>query len=312
MNTIYMPVIDPLAIPYSMSTYAGVMKIIAAGAFGLFLVIALITEQAKALKGDQPPKIREILVRAGLIFAGLVLYRHIFAKIVAFNEVIAMSLLSLEDFAKFKVLLTSHLDKLPTSVLKMTFNSFLVTGFIYASMIGEVVLQYFRYILLALLYILGPLAFVTALLPETARLTKGWFITLLQVSFWIVILRVTQAVMLMMNIEQTLSNGDVMGYLFVTVLMTALVFFTPLISERLLSGSNISLMGGIAMAAGTAMLTKIATHPATKGTTAGIGRGVAAAYKGMSEHPWGEAFSRFTRAAKPAADKSNNKPAPRR
>lgn len=313
MNTIYMPVIDPLTIPFSMSTYAGVMKTIAVGTFGIFLVIALLMEQARAIKGKETPDIRGVLVKAGFVFAGLVLYRHIFGKIVAFNEVIAMSLLNLEDFAKFKTLLAGHLDKLPTSVLKMTFNSFLVTGFIYTSMIGEVVLQYFRYVLLALLYVLGPLAFVSALLPEAARLTKGWFVTLLQVSFWIVILRVTQAVMLSINIEQVLTNGDMMGYLFVTVLMTALIFFTPLISERLLSGSNISLMGGVAMAAGTAMLTKIATHPVTKGSVSGLGgaaKGAAvAAYKGMSEHPWAAALRK---TAKPATDKNNDKPAPRR
>jgi len=278
-----MPLLDPLTIPSAMSIYGGTMARIAGFVFAALFVIALLDNQVKMIGGDDGG-LRKIFRRAVLVFCGLVLYRHIFLKIVALNEVISMCLLNLDEFSKFRTLLLAHLDQQAVSLLRMNIATAVTTLFLFSAAIAETLLQYFRYIILAILYVIGPLAIVCGMLPKASELTKAWFSTLLQVSFWVIVLRASQAVMLSIGLEQVLNNGEIMGYLFVSVLITAMVFFTPLISERLLSGANISLMGGIGMTAATVAMTKFATHPATKAgagvvKTAGI-KGAAAAWTG--------------------------------
>jgi hypothetical protein len=314
MITNAMPVIDPLTIPVTMSTYCGVMKSIAVIIFGAFFVVAVLDNQIKMVGGGEG-EMRKILRRAVVVLAGIVLYRHIFSKIVALNEIISMSLLDLGDFAKFKTLLVAHLDQQTVSFIKLDIATAVTALFLFIAVIAETLLQYFRYILLSILYVLGPLAIVCGMLPKAADLTKGWFTTLLQVSFWVIILRATQAVMLSIGLEQVLNNGEIMGYLFVSVLITVMVFYTPLISERLVSGANISLMGGIAMTAATVAMTKFASHPVTK---AGAGVVKAAGLKGAAV-AWtgtrGMLNSWSSNLFKPkagGADTPADKPAPRR
>ena len=308
-----MPIIDPLTIPYTMSAYCGVMKSISVIVFGAFFVVAVLDNQVKMAAGEDG-EMRRILRRAVLVFAGIVLYRHIFSKIVALNEIISMSLLDMGDFAKFKTLLIAHLDQQTVSLIKLDIATAVTALFLFIAVIAETLLQYFRYILLSILYVLGPLAIVCGMLPKASDLTKGWFTTLLQVSFWAIILRATQAVMLSIGLEQVLNNGEIMGYLFVSVLMTVMVFYTPLISERLLSAANISLMGGVALTAGTVAMTKFYTHPVTKaGAMAVKAAGIksAAAWTGTRSalNSWS---SNLFKPKAGGPDNSSGKTAPRR
>lgn len=308
------PLLDPLTIPSAMSIYGGTMARIAGFVFAAFFVVALLDNQVKMIGGDEG-ELRKIFRRAALVFCGLVLYRHIFLKIVALNEVISMCLLNLEEFAKFRTLLLAHLEQQSVSLLRMNIATIVTTLFLFSAAIAEALLQYFRYIILAILYVIGPLAIVCGMLPKASGFTKGWFTTLLQVSFWVIILRATQAVMLSIGLEQVLNNGEIMGYLFVSVLITVMVFYTPLISERLLSGANISLMGGIAMAATTVAMTKFAAHPDTKAgggvvKRAGV-RGAAAVWAGTRNklNSW---YPNLFKPKDDDADSPADKPAPRR
>lgn len=289
-----MPILDPLTIPSAMSIYGATMSRIAACVFAALFVIALLDDQVN-MAGGEDGGMRRILRRAIIVFCGLALYRHIFLKIVALNEIISMCLLNLEEFAKFRTLLLAHLEQQTVSLLRMNIATAVTMLFLFGAAIAETLLQYFRYIILAILYVIGPLAVVCAMLPKAFSLTKAWFTTLLQVSFWVIVLRAAQAVMLSIGLEQVLNNGEIMGYLFVSVLITAMTFFTPLISERLLSGANISLMGGMAMMAGSAVMGKIAMHPVTKGAAVSIGSAARAAYNGAARHKWADTLNNVLR-----------------
>jgi hypothetical protein len=242
--------VDPLSMPQTtLGVYAGVAKSIAYILFGGFFTFAIITKQIKLIAGKDVD-LKETLWKAGLIMVGLVLYNYIFLKIIAMNEVISMSLIDLEDFGKFTTVLKNQLTDSSISLINFNVGNAIATMFLFISTIAEEILLHLRYVILAILYIIGPLALVAGILPSTVALTKGWFKTLLQVSFWIIILRIIQTTMLSINIEQALGgNSSFLEYGFVAVLLTIMTFMVPIISEKLLSGANMGMMAGVAMGA---------------------------------------------------------------
>jgi hypothetical protein len=60
-----MPVIDPMTIPVTMSTYCGVMKSIAVILFGAFFVVAVLDNQIKMTGGGEG-EMRNFLQNSGL------------------------------------------------------------------------------------------------------------------------------------------------------------------------------------------------------------------------------------------------------
>ena len=111
-----------------------------------------------------------------------------------------------EDFYAFKTLLASQYDKIPTTVLTTSIQNIIASLFVYIAITIESVLQLFRYMLLSALYIIGPLALTMSQWKPTSSITRGWFLTLFQLSFWIITLRVLEATMLSLNVTSIISN----------------------------------------------------------------------------------------------------------
>ena len=159
-------------------------------------------------------------------------------------------------------MLASQYDKIPTTIVSISVQNFIASLFVYAAITIESVILLFRYMLLSALYIIGPLAITLGLWTPTSSITKGWFTTLFQLSFWVITLRVLEATMLSLNANSILQNGGTAEYILISALVITLVAMTPLITERLISGANISLMGGIAMATFTTVTAKWGGHAA--------------------------------------------------
>ena len=261
MNVAALPAYDVLAIPDNMQTYEVIMMGISVAVFAFLFTLSILTENVNAVSGEKP-NYRKLIWRAILIICSLAIYRHIFIKTVAICEAIAMSLFSLEDFYAFKTLLASQYDKIPTTVLTTSIQNIIASLFVYIAITIESVLQLFRYMLLSALYIIGPLALTMNLWKPTSSITRGWFLTLLQLSFWIITLRVLEATMLSLNVTSIISNGGTAEYVLMSALVITLVAMTPSITASLITGSHISMVGGIAMASFAAVSTKWGGHAA--------------------------------------------------
>ena len=119
--------------------------------------------------------------------------------------------------------------------------------FVCISIIVESVFEITRYSLLCFLYIVGPLSFVAGIFPFTRSLLKGWFLNVFQISFWIVTLRILEATMLSLKMENILKGGDPFDLIVVTALFIAFVVLTPIITAKLLSGSSMGTVGIMAL-----------------------------------------------------------------
>lgn len=304
MNLTDLAFLNPLDIPGSMiGGYAGIMKLIAFPVLAALFVVAVIQDQVYMLKGNQSD-LRKILWRLVLIFLGLVLYRHIFIKIVAINQIIGMTLCNQSDYAKFQAILTSFAaQKSSITFMKVSVEGLIASVSIFGAVLAETIFGIIRYFILAILYVIGPLALAAAILPGTMGMLKGWFKKVLQVSFWIVILKAIEAIMLSLRMEQMMTpDSGAFSYLIVSGTLLVMICLIPTLSEAILSDGN---LGAVASAA-TGLMTAYGTKAALmswKG--AGLGaKGINAAAAGLAAHPWTQKARSFLESRLPATKKA--------
>ena len=310
--------LDPLTIPDTLGGYTSIMKIIAYAVFTGLFIMALLNEQVKGI--NEEPEYGKVIKRAVLVMCGMALYRLLFMKIVALNQIIGMSLCSMEDYSKFQAMLAAFGTKASSGTfVTMGVNNFFAGMFTLAAILGESIFGIIRYFFLAILYIIGPLAIVSAMLPATAGIMKGWFKKVLQVSFWIVIIRATEAIMLSLRMEQALTgSSSSMDFMIVSGVLVVMIFLTPTLSEAVLSDGNIGAVLGAGMAFATIWSARAAM--AAKPLTGGLA-GTAAALGGTllnktgfnkwtGAHDFGHelAGKLFKPKAKPAQAKPPEKP----
>lgn len=320
MNLTDLAFLNPLDIPLnSIGGYASIMKLIAFPILGAMFVTVLVQNQVSVIKGEES-QLQKILVKTGLIILGLVLYRHLYTKIVAINEIIGMTLCNQSDYAKFQTILTSFASqKANITFTKVSVEGLIASITIFGAVLAQTVFGIIRYFILAILYVVGPLALVAGLMPATAGMTKGWFRKVLQVSFWIVVLKAIESIMLALRMEQVLnSDAGTFAYLVVSGVMLVMIVLIPTLSEAILSDAN---MGAIASAA-TGIMTAYGTKAAMaswKGSKASV-TGAHAFAAAASNHPWTQAVkNRLSSFKKPAApggpspdNSAPNNPQPKR
>ena len=227
---------DVLAIPQMMMTYTTIVKSISYALIPVLFVGGILIEQAKIIQDEKPEFLKLILNTLLTVIVLRFAYDWLFLKMVAICEAIGMSIFSYQDWYEFKGLIGAA-SKGTISVMNLKMIELISSVFVCISIIVESVFEITRYSLLCFLYIVGPLSFVAGIFPFTRTLLKGWFLNVFQISFWIVTLRILEATMLSLKMENILKGGDPFDLIVVTALFIAFVVLTPIITAKLLSGS---------------------------------------------------------------------------
>ncbi|MFH1414914.1 MAG: hypothetical protein ABIH89_02365 [Elusimicrobiota bacterium] len=275
MDTFSLAEFQVLAIPDMMYTYAYISKLIAITLIPLLIILNESHSVIEATKGTSSSTPAHGFVRIILIIIGLFTFRHIFLKIVALFEAIAMSLFDTTDWWVFREKLAASGEQFSTSLFKISMQNAIAVSAIMLASIVEIILNVVRFVLLSILYVLGPLALVSGIYIKTARLLGGWFTNLVQISFWIVMLRIVQAVMLSLDVTYTITHGSKSEYIMVSAVLIILIVSIPALTARILSGQNLGLLGSAAVGLAAAGVIKYGTGAArtvvsgTKGAYAG-------------------------------------------
>lgn len=265
---------DVLNVPLGASVYFNITKAVALALLLPIFVISILTEQLKSLK-EEKPEYMSIVYTTILITFSLVLYQHIFMKIVALCESIGFAVFSLEDSYKFKAFL-EQMKPEPVGIFSINVET-LTAGMLTAvAVVAETLFNLFRFALLSLLYIIGPIVLVFGIFSPTRKLLKGWFINVFQISFWVVTLRILQAVSLSTRIMELMS-GEVPGdsisvdRIFLSLLYIGLIILTPALTSKLISGQNIGTLASAALAVTTYLGSRSALMASkATGVTAGL------------------------------------------
>ncbi|HAX61066.1 MAG TPA: hypothetical protein DCX95_00680 [Elusimicrobia bacterium] len=267
--------------------------VINALAWILFIFLGIFSiwqENIKAISGDEP-SYKKLIIQGLLIACGLGWYPYIFTKIVALCEVISMSIVDARVSASLWMTVADGtnkaisnisegdwvvkaIEKIPWGVGKIAQP--IVTSVITLPqmLLGQMtvwilymvkpLLLTVRYVLLCLLYVIGPLTFGAAIFTPTSAMLKGWFTNVLQVSFWVVMFTILEDVFAAMNIDVLSRAGytDIVPWLIVCVIFIGLYIMVPMLTAKILSGQNIGTMGTAAIAMATIAAAKFAGTPA--------------------------------------------------
>lgn len=282
---------NTLIIPDAMVSVTTIIGSVSAAFIPILFVIEVLKEQAKIITGEKP-EYTKLVFRTFLVVLSLsFLYRWIFLKIVSANEVIALSIVNAGDWGKFVGDITTNTNG-EVSITNLSAVNFFSAFFSVLITVAETVFLTVRYIFLSLLYIIGPMAFALNISSALRSFLKSWFVSLIQVSFWVVMLKVAQLTLLAMNLTSASYGGDaVLAPVVNGAIVCAMIFMIPALTSAFLSGGNLGLMGSAAIGAVTSFAMKHGGASVSLGSTAAGGAAAGAADGGGVKGALKGAFS---------------------
>ncbi|MDD5688534.1 MAG: hypothetical protein PHE88_11965 [Elusimicrobia bacterium] len=290
---IFAPYCEVLSIPEAVMPAYLCIKTIAYILFPLMFALHVLDKLTGAIHspgGDNEINWYKTIFRAILVFVALAWYRHIFMKILALCEAIGMSLCDMSKFSSLIDFITTQSysyikgtvgDSATGKVLgginatlAILQPKILILSILYILVgIIESIFLSVRYLLLAILYVFGPFAIVLNLFRYTKVILKGWLVAVFQISAWIIILRILQATMVSLQIEnwayqQGQTMKDMLPWITVCLIYVALVVLVPMITAKIISGENLGEIGSLAIGAATMLVTRYSAPAIKTGNTA--------------------------------------------
>jgi hypothetical protein len=251
--------VDVMDIPKTMDNYLGVVWIVANLITPLIFAAAIANELHNAAEGQQPDYRGVIWTTVLVVFANLI-YRVWFMKIVALCEHIGMSVLTYQDWVTLMTIMSQKQQEIGVvGLFSIDVSGLLLNIALTIAIITEEVFNLVRFMFLSVLYLIGPIVVASAIYKPIRLLFKGWILSVVQVSFWIVVLRIFQAAILSFNVSQLISDGNLAVTTIVTLTFILACFLAPAFTSKLFSGQNIGLLGSTVIAGMSFITTKIAT-----------------------------------------------------
>ncbi len=258
MNATLATPYNDLAIPTVMGPSFLIIAAVAAALFALFFIAEAFRLQYVGINAAidpaaKKPAIPAFILRAfTILICGFCLYSWVFLKMVSLCDYIFNAIDNSASWESFTALLNSGATGVSITNLSMQQVLYATCGTILSFLDGLVFTM--RFVILSLLYLLGPIAWVFAVSEIGISSIKAWFKTTWEVSFWIVVYGVIKAAITPLgmyalgNIQNANSSVPISGStLYLTglsiVLMVTIIFCVmeiPKFTGILFSGAHIS------------------------------------------------------------------------
>lgn len=238
----------------------------AAGAiiFPLMFIVAVLHENLLAMKDRSD--YTGLFVRVVLVVGLMILYERFFVWVVYGTDLLAKEILPHEEFQEVikavfrEITQKKDLGGFDTRIILTVLNY--LTYIVALVTLG--ILNWLRFVFLALLYVFGPVLIAFGVYKATSQGLVFWIRSLVAVSLWTVVLSILMKVISVMNViavylpEETNSAAVIAA----NVLFILLFISVPLISNQVTSGGNISGLGSAVVGLGTAFVARYVTTPA--------------------------------------------------
>jgi hypothetical protein len=236
-------------------------------AFSLFLFIfvaellRLQVDAASMAAGVESgkPNLSKFLVRAFLVcFSLFFLYKSTFLTIVGICDTLALAISNDSQWMGFIGQLSSTAAAVSIHGFSLSVPTFLGAAAFTALQYVQEVFVTIRFVLLALLYCVGPLAWALGVSELGMCALRGWFKTTIRVSFWLVVYGVIKAAILPLMVF-AFSNGAAAGSAVATlyaIVILVSVYMIPAFTEAVLNGAHLGAISGAAMAYTTYAMTR--------------------------------------------------------
>lgn len=212
---------------------------------------SLIQETQKIQDGGTPAygKVLWELVLTAVVLASV--HGALFPLIVNTCNAIGETARSKVKWTDFETMLGKYMQEGGfLAFFKLTFINVFVNFFTLIAESMEHILMGVRNAILSVLYVVAPVTVACAAAKETRGIFKGWLLGLLQISFWVVILRIVQSVAMNFYYASIIpGSDDKIPIISTSIGYIIMVVVTPLLTGKLLSGENIAAVGSIAVGA---------------------------------------------------------------
>lgn len=247
-----------LQIPNLFSPAYGTTAAISAMIFPVMFVVAVLHENFLVMKDRSD--YTGLFVRALLVVALMIFYERFFVWIVYGTDLLSKSILPHEEFQEvIKAVFREITEKRDLGGLDSRIVLTILNYLTYiVALVTLGILNWLRFVFLALLYVFGPVLISFGIYKTTSQGLVFWLRSLVAVSLWTVVLSILMKVISAMNImavylpEETNSAAVVAA----NVLFILLFISVPLISHQITSSGSLSGLGSAVVGIGTAFAAK--------------------------------------------------------
>ncbi|MCL4321995.1 MAG: hypothetical protein M1478_04540 [Deltaproteobacteria bacterium] len=189
--------------------------------------------------------------------------------------------------------------------LALSMGAFASTAALTLASIAVWILEWLRYILLAFLYLIGPITISLSMIPPLRPFLKAWIKDTIEVMSWIIVsailFQVFNTVLSIGNTYPSLQNLDPMAVAGIYTFLVILIILTPYLTSKLYQGG----MGALGSIASYATISMITAGASAGLGAAGVSGGGLAGNIGAKLAGRGGAGAASSTAARHAAASSN-------
>lgn len=236
---------NTLDIPAVVGPYVTATSGIAGALLVPLVVMEMINEHTRALlsKDDKTPHVTRIFaVTFIVLLSSVFLYRFLFMKIVAVCEAIGFAMFRGADWGNFVDSLVKS-EQGQVSMLQLNVSAFAAAFFSVVLKIIDGLFMMVRFVVLSVLYVIGPLAIVGGVSSITRPYMRGWFKMVFMVSFWVVLFRALQGVLLALNASAGTAQDSLAAPVINGLIITMFSLAIPHFTEALFSAGFIGAVG---------------------------------------------------------------------
>jgi hypothetical protein len=200
-----------------------------------------------------------------LIISLLIMYNVVWNWLEAVVHGIATAIMPADEVTTFfKTLFSQTAPKI--SIWDLNLNLILAAAAAAIAGIAAWIIEWLRFLLLAFMYLVGPIVISLSVIPPLRPLLKAWIRDTIEIMSWLITLailyQILNTVMSSYINFPSLSNSDPVVMAAIMILFIILVILAPLLTGKLYKG-GMGALGSIASAATTMII--------TGGTAAGLG-----------------------------------------
>jgi hypothetical protein len=199
------------------------------------------------------------------IISLLIMYNTVWNWLEAVVHGIATAIMPADEVTTFfKTLFSQTAPKI--SIWDLNVNLVLAAAAAAIAGIAAWIIEWLRFLLLAFMYLVGPIVISLSVIPPLRPLLKAWIRDTIEIMSWLITLallyQILNTIMSSYISFPSLSNSDPVVMAAILILFIILVILAPLLTGKLYKG-GMGALGSIASAATTMII--------TGGTAAGLG-----------------------------------------
>jgi len=239
---------DITQIPARMANLHALAMATGLALFGFLAMLEILRQNIAAAK-DQSDY-AGMAIRLILACLGFLLYGWIFNFMTQAVFIMENAILSMKDWGNLLHEITHCFRTYHPGILTGTLSILFAWIASFLATVAQMVLYWVRYVLVSLLYFVGPLCMACLAFQPTSYLVGNWFKNVLQISLWTFVFKMIVRIFLELQVGIYLAHAnstrDILAIIGVNVTFLVVIVLGPLFTAEFISGKAFGPMAVVA------------------------------------------------------------------